>query len=64
MKQLIVGLGEALWDCLPEGRKFRVAHLQTLLIIQDSLGMIRWLLVLSEMTSWVRKPSMNSVKKV
>ena len=21
MKQLIVGLGEALWDCLPEGRK-------------------------------------------
>ena len=25
MKQYIVGLGEALWDCLPEGKK----HLQT-----------------------------------
>ena len=21
MKQVIVGLGEALWDCLPEGKK-------------------------------------------
>ena len=39
MKQVIVGLGEALWDCLPEGKKLGGAP-ETLLIIQDSSVMI------------------------
>lgn len=29
MKQYIVGLGEALWDCLPEAVKRLAEHLQT-----------------------------------
>ena len=40
MKQLIVGLGEALWDCLPEGRKLGGAPCKLLLYHTGiSLGM-------------------------
>ena len=53
MKQLIVGLGEALWDCLPEGRKLGGAPAN-----------FAYHTGLSEMMLWVKKPSMNSIKKV
>ncbi len=45
MKQVIVGLGEALWDCLPEGKRL-VVHRQTLLIMLVSSVMTLLLSVL------------------
>lgn len=63
MKQLIVGLGEALWDCLPEGRKLGGAPANfayhTGQFGHDSLAISA-----VGMMPWVRKHSMNSIKKV
>lgn len=62
MKQLIVGLGEALWDCLPEGRKLGGAPANfayhTGQFGHDSLAISAVGMML-----WVKKHSMNSIKK-
>ena len=37
MKQVIVGLGEALWDCLPEGKKIGGARQTSLIMLVSSV---------------------------
>ena len=57
MKQVIVGLGEALWDCLPEGKKLGGAPANFAYHAgqfgHDSLAM----------THSARRHSMNSTRK-
>ena len=67
MKRYVVGLGEALWDVLPEGKKLGgapkernwVAPLPTLLIMQDNSVWKLWLSVPWVRMLWLKKPSMH-----
>ncbi len=57
MKKLIIGLGEVLWDVLPEGKKNLEVRLPILLISRNNSGMMPLPSVPLAMTTWAGKLS-------
>ena len=54
MNQIIVGMGEALWDVLPEGKKIGGARQTSLIMYHNSVLTARWSVRLA-MTNWVMR---------